>query len=144
MGFLGTSVPNHTSTIIDSGNEPYITTTIPQIARAIVSVLQKPDDTANQYLLVTSFKTTQNEILAAAERATGEKFEVTKVEAEAWKQEAVALVQKGDFRGFGRIWGWFMWEDGNGHGTPANGIVVGNEILGLPQEDMVEVIREVA
>ncbi|KAG4433736.1 hypothetical protein IFR05_010788 [Cadophora sp. M221] len=81
-GFLGTSVPNRTSTIIDSENEAYTTTTIPHIARAIVGVLQKPNLTANKYLLVTSFQTTQNQILDTAERVTGQKFEVTRVNAE--------------------------------------------------------------
>ncbi|TVY84203.1 Isoflavone reductase-like protein P3 [Lachnellula suecica] len=143
-GFLGTSILNYTATIIDSGNEPYITTTIPQIARAIVSVLQKPVETANIYLLVTSFKTTQNQVLRAAEIATGQKFEVKQVEAEAWKTEGTALLQKGDFRGFGRFWGWFLWKDGEGHGAPSDGIVVGNELLGLPQEHMEVVIRGIA
>jgi hypothetical protein len=141
---MGTSVPNHTSTIIDSGNESYITTTIPQIARAIVSVLQKPAETANKYLLVTSFKTTQNQILDAAERATGQKFEVKKVDAEAWKKEGVEMLQKGDFRGIGRFWGWFLCKDGEVHGAPGNEIIVGNELLELPQEDMEVVIKEVA
>lgn len=141
---MGTPVPNHTSTIIDSGNESYITTTIPQIARAIVSVLQKPAETANKYLLVTSFKTTQNQILDTAERATGQKFEVKKVDAEAWKKEGLEMLQKGDFRAFGRFWGWFLWKDGEGHGAPGNEIIVGNELLELPQEDMEVVIKEVA
>jgi hypothetical protein len=141
---LGTSVPNHTSTIVDSGNESYVTTTIPQIARAIVSVLQKPTETANKYLLVTSFKTTQNHVLDAAESVTRRKFEVTKVSAEAWKKEGTEMLQKGDFRAFGRFWGWFLFKDGEGHGAPGNGIIVGNELLDLPQEDMEVVIREVA
>ncbi|KAH7411351.1 hypothetical protein BKA64DRAFT_731853 [Cadophora sp. MPI-SDFR-AT-0126] len=142
-GFLGTSVLNHTSTIIDSGNESYLTTTIPQIARAVVSSLQKPTDTANKYLLVTSFKTSQNEILENAERATGQKFEVKKVDGEAWKMEGVEMLQKGDFRGIGRLWGWFLCKDGNGHGAPGKDIIVGNELLGLPQEDIEMVIKAV-
>ncbi|KAH6722881.1 hypothetical protein BKA61DRAFT_500897 [Leptodontidium sp. MPI-SDFR-AT-0119] len=141
-GFLGTSIPNRTSTIIDSGNEAYITTTIPQIARAIVGVLQKPTLTANKYLLITSFRTTQNQILETAQRATGQKFEVTKVDAEAWKKEGVEMLQRGDFRGIGRFWGWFLCKDGEGHGAPEKEIIVGNEVLELPQEDMEEVIRE--
>ncbi|KAH7355300.1 hypothetical protein BKA65DRAFT_582117 [Rhexocercosporidium sp. MPI-PUGE-AT-0058] len=143
-GFLGTSVPNKTSTIIDSGNEPYITTTIPQIARAIVRVLQKPTLTANKYVLITSFQTTQNQILETVERATGQKFEITKVDAESWEKEGVEMLQKGDFRGIGRLWGWFLCKDGEGHGAPGSGITVGNELLELPQENMEVVIREIS
>ena len=140
---MGTSVPNHTSTIIDSGNESYITTTIPQIARAIVSVLQKPAETANKYLFVTSFRTTENQTLDTAERTTGQKFEVKKVDAEAWKKEGLEMLQKGDFRAFGRFWGWFLWKDGEGHWASGNEIT-GNELLELPQEDMEVVIKEIA
>jgi hypothetical protein len=139
---MGTSIPNHTSVIIDSGNESYITTTIPQIARAIVSVLQMPAKTANKYLLVTSFKTTQNQVLSAAECVLGQKFEVRKVDAEAWKKEGVEMLQNGDFRGIGRFWGWFLCKDREGHGAAGNEIIVGNELLGLPQEDMKMVIRQ--
>ena len=32
------------------------------------------------------------------------KFEVKKVDAEAWKKEGVEMLQKGDFRGIGRFW----------------------------------------
>lgn len=121
-----------------------MTTTIPQLGRAIASVLQKPAETVNKYYLVISFKTTQNEILATAERATGQKFAVTKVDAEAWKAEGLEMLQKGDFRAFGRFWGWFLWKDGEGHLAPGKGIAVGNDFLGLPQEDMEVVIKEVA
>ncbi|KAE8448040.1 hypothetical protein EG329_009963 [Mollisiaceae sp. DMI_Dod_QoI] len=140
-GFLGTSIPNHTSTIIDSGNEPYLTTTIPQISRAIVSVLQTPSATTNKYLTIASFVTTQNQILAAAETATGQKFDVRRVDADTWRKEGLEMFGKGDFRGLGRLWGFFFWKDGEGgvrEGELANGL------LGLPEEDLVEVIKTVA
>ncbi|CZR64413.1 related to NmrA-like family protein [Phialocephala subalpina] len=140
-GFLGTSILNHTTTIIDSGNEPYITTTIPQIARAIVSVLQQPSQTANKYLTITSFSTTQNMILAAAEEATGKKFDVKRVAVDEWHKEGLDILDKGDFRGIGRLWGFLFWKDGQGK---INDQGEGNELLGLPVEDMVEVIRTVA
>lgn len=110
----------------------------------MVSTLQHSADTSNKYLLVTSFKTTQNEILETAERATNQKFEVKKVDADAWKMEGVEMLQERDFRGIGRFWGWFLFKDGNGHGAPGKDVVVGNELLGLPQEDMEEVIKEIA
>ena len=101
IGFLGTSIPNHTTTIIDSGNESYLTVTIPQIARAIVSTLQRPSETANKYLTIYSFITTQNQVLAAAEKVTGQKFEVIKTDAETNRKEGEELLAKGDSRGLG-------------------------------------------
>ncbi|KAF8859284.1 NmrA-like family protein [Acephala macrosclerotiorum] len=142
-GFLGTSISNHTSTIIDSGNEPYITTTIPQIARAIVSILQHPSPTANKYLTILSFSTTQNKILAAAEEATGKQFEVNRVGADQWHKQGLEMLEKGDFRGIGRLWGFLFWKDGEGKIADAEGESA-NRLLGLPEEDMVEVVREVA
>ncbi len=78
------------------------------------------------------------------ERATSQKFEVKKVDADAWKMEGVEMLQKGDFRGIGRFWGWFLCRDGNGHGAAGKDIIVGNELLRLPQEDMESVIKEIA
>jgi len=66
-----------------------------------------------------------------------------KVDAEAWKKEGLEMLQKGDFRAFGRFWGWFLWEDGGGHWASGNEIT-GNELLELPQEDMEVVIKEIA
>lgn len=63
------------------------------------------------------------------------------MDAESWRKGGVEMLEKGDFRGLGRLWGYFFWRDGEG------GVKSGdeaNEILGLPQEDMEVVIREVA
>lgn len=54
------------------------------------------------------------------------------------------MLQKGDFRGIGRFWGWFLCKDGNGHGAVGKDIIVRNELLRLPQEDMESVIKEIA
>ncbi|KUJ10823.1 NmrA-like family protein [Mollisia scopiformis] len=140
-GFLGTSIPNHTSTILDSGNESYATVTIPQLARAVVSTLSAPEKTANKYLTVTSFSTTQNEILAAAEKVTGQKFAVKRVGAQEWHREGLEQFGKGDFRGLGKLWGYFFWRDGEGL---VKDVGDDNGMLGLPREDLESVIREVA
>ncbi|KAH8820623.1 hypothetical protein F5884DRAFT_744972 [Xylogone sp. PMI_703] len=66
---LGISIPQTSAVIIDSGNEPYMTTARAQIACVIIRVLQSPGSTANQYLSITSFITTQNQL---AEPAVGE------------------------------------------------------------------------
>lgn len=107
-------------------------------------MLQKPAETANKYFVITSFKTTQNQIVEVAERATGQKFEIKKVDAEAWKKEGLEMLQKGDFRAFGRFWGWLLWKDGESLWPGESKFVVGNELLGLPQEDMEEVIKRIA
>jgi len=56
--------------IFDGGNRPFSVTNLSQVANAVVAVLLKPEDTANQFLYVDSFTATQNEILDVLEKTT--------------------------------------------------------------------------
>jgi hypothetical protein len=70
-----------------------------QLGRAVISVLEHPEKTANKNLHVASAETSQNAILAALEKATGSKFAVTKTTTEKELSEAGELLGKGDFSG---------------------------------------------
>lgn len=76
-----------------------------------------------------------------AEKVTGQKFEVKRVGAKEWREEGAKMLESGDFRGLGRLWGYFFWRDGKGgvHGGDED-----NEMLGLPKESMEDVMRGVA
>jgi len=65
----------------------------------VISVLENPEKTANKNLHVASAETSQNEILAALEKATGSKFTVTKTTTEKELGEAGEKLGKGDFSG---------------------------------------------
>ena len=138
---MGTSIATKTATIIDSGNEPYPTVTRAQIGHAIASVLQNPLETANKYLFITSWITTQNQVLEAAESATGSKWQVNHVTSEQRHKDGVELLSKGNFTGIGNMWNVWCNTDGKGHAMEEGALA--NGMLGLPKEDMEAVIKGV-
>jgi hypothetical protein len=122
--------------ILDGGNRPFSTSNLSQIGNAVVAVLSKPDETANQFIYIDSFTTTQNEILAELEKATGEKWKVTKSTTEALKAEGEPLFAKGDFSGLLMLLKVITFGDGYGSDF-GDDAVLGNEKLGLPKQDLV-------
>jgi hypothetical protein len=74
--------------------------TAKQMGQAVVSILQNPEKAANQYLLVASLVTTQNEILTALEKATASKWTVIHTTTEEKLREANERISRGDFEGF--------------------------------------------
>lgn len=105
--------------ILDGGNRPFSTSNLSQIGNAVVAVLSKPDETANQFIYIDSFTATQNEILAELEKATGE-----------------PLFAKGDFSGLLMLLKVITFGDGYGSDF-GDDAVLGNEKLGLPKQDLV-------
>lgn len=87
-----------TATIFDTGEARFDSTTIPNMAQSVVSVLQRPADSANEYLVIRSFVVSQSEILAALEDITRSKWRVSYVDAENLRQEGWRLLAGGNPR----------------------------------------------
>lgn len=139
LGFLGISLPSKSAFITDSGSELYPTTTIAQIARAVASILSKPEATANKYLNISSFTTTQNEIVKAGEEVTGLKWHVTQVTSEERLKEGSERVATGDIRGIGNMWNY--WCSNGGKGRAFKKEELANQLLELKEENLVDVIK---
>jgi hypothetical protein len=60
--------------------------------------LKKPEETANKFLNVFSFKTTQNELLKIFEEESGSKYQVSHVKGSDLLEAATASVAKGDYK----------------------------------------------
>lgn len=133
VGSLGFVASSKTARIIDSGNEPFQGTNLPTVGLAIVSILQRLPDTANKYLVISSFTTTQNELLALYEEETGAKWTTTNAKSEDLQKTADEKLAKGDFSAFLEYLGAFVFGDGKG---PARSAESANELLGLPKEDL--------
>ncbi|KAF3903747.1 hypothetical protein ABW21_db0206939 [Orbilia brochopaga] len=78
LGFLGFDIPSRRATIYDSGDRRFTASTLAQVSSAVVGVLLHPEQTANKYVYVGSFTTSQNEILALLQSATGGEWNVEK------------------------------------------------------------------
>ncbi|KAF1976042.1 isoflavone reductase family protein [Bimuria novae-zelandiae CBS 107.79] len=121
----------------DGGDVKFSTSNLPFIAKAVVKVLERPEQTANQLLYIQSFRVSQNEVLAVLEKVTGEKFEIIHQKSEERLKELRPKMLEGDFHATEEtvgIWG-LVASDWQGR--------VANELLELEEEDLEETIREV-
>lgn len=123
--------------IQDGGDIKFSASNLPFITSAVVKVLEKPEETANQLLYIRSFRVTQNEVLAVLEKVTGEKFEIVHQKSEERLKELRPKMLEGDFHATEEtvgIWG-LVASDWEGR--------VANELLGLQEEDLEETVRKV-
>lgn len=107
-----------------------------------MAVLSNPTATVNQYLYIESFTASQNEILAALESGTGEKWTVTESNTEVAVTEGQALFDKGDFAGLLLLLkANFL---GEGYGTDyTEDAKLSNEFLGLPNQDLASTVKAI-
>ncbi|MCJ1284878.1 hypothetical protein MMC26_004215 [Xylographa opegraphella] len=144
VGFLGFDIPAREATIFDDGATRWATTTLAQIGRAVRNTLLVPEQSANRYLPVSSFTVSQNSVLAALEEATGQKWAVTRVDAEAVKRAALARLEKGEFD-MGVVTDlirYLHFVDGYGSNYAEEGLGC-NELLSLETESLEETVARV-
>ncbi|RDH29242.1 NAD(P)-binding protein [Aspergillus welwitschiae] len=143
-GFLGFNLQSHEATVYDNGTIPASVSTLAQIGRALVAVLQNPEATGNQYVYVESFTVTQKQILGALEKATGKEWKVTDVDFEPLIQESTERFKGGDFSAVLALLlaaalarfpdgPYGSWEQVSGGSW--------NKRLGIEHEDLDEVVR---
>lgn len=117
--------------------------TAKQMGQAVISILRHPEKTANQYLLVASLVTTQNEILSALEKATASKWTVTHTTTEERLHEATERINKGDFGAFYTMGLASMFAAKEGLGSDyTKEEKFANDLLGLKMERLEDVVNE--
>lgn len=95
-------VKNGTATVWDNGDVPFSTTNLHIIGQTLVKILTDSaayEDSKNQYVYLASHTTTLNEVIAATEKVTGKKVEVTKIDGAQRVAEGKKKLAKGDFAG---------------------------------------------
>jgi nucleoside-diphosphate-sugar epimerase len=139
VGFFGFDGSSKTVTIFDDGKTVFSTTNLDQIGTATVKALEKADLTKNQYVYVSGFQTTQTEILAAAEKATGTKWTVKKATVDDTIKEGQAKLQKGDYSGIMQLLqGATFNRQQLGDFSPQG---LWNEKLGVPEGSLEETVK---
>ncbi|KAH0423112.1 hypothetical protein CcaCcLH18_12397 [Colletotrichum camelliae] len=139
-GFGGWNVAARTATIYDGGDIPFDATNLDQVGRAISKSLKNPELTRNQHVYVNSFTITQNQVLRALEKATGDKFDISHGSVEELWQTGAAQVRDGQPLGaLGLIAGAVYGKGGLAQYSAKNGLW--NEKLGLPEEDLEEFLE---
>jgi nucleoside-diphosphate-sugar epimerase len=102
VGFLGFDFKNKAATIWDDGNHRFPITNVTDIAEALVTLFTDSaarEKAKNRVVWISTVQTSQNDILAAAEKATGEKWKVKNVNGKQQVAEGFEKVSKGDRRG---------------------------------------------
>ncbi|PWW77929.1 putative isoflavone reductase like protein P3 [Tuber magnatum] len=113
-GFLGIDISNKKASLLDGGDTPFSTTNLSDIGQSVVGILAHPEETKNRYVFVQSALATQNKLLAAAEKATGEKFAIEQRITEDLEREGNEKIAKGDFSGIVDLLKRGVWAEGWG------------------------------
>lgn len=111
---------------------------------AVVAVLKRPQATANQYLYISSVDTTQKEILAALEKATGAPWSTQNTTTESEVSEGSKKLQAGDFSGALTLVRATTYGEIPGLGSNyATDRVLANLLLGLKEESVEDTLQRV-
>ncbi|KAI9663108.1 MAG: hypothetical protein M1821_008156 [Bathelium mastoideum] len=142
-GLMGWDIPARRATVFDSGDQPYEATNMRQIGRAVAGILKHPEGTKNRYVYVNSFTVTQNQVITAVEKASGDKFEVSKMTTRDLRDEGYRNAEKGNLElGFPQVVTSAIYGHGGLNNFSAHKELA-NETLGLPKESLEETIAEV-
>jgi hypothetical protein len=139
VGFNGFNLAVKTVTIFDGGNIKFSTTNLHTIGVALIKALENPEESKNQYVYLSGFDTTQNEILGLAEKITGTKWTVKHVKSKEHLANGRAKVEKGDYMGILDLLQVATFgEEQIGLFDSAK---LWNEKLGLPKDNLEKSIR---
>jgi uncharacterized protein YbjT (DUF2867 family) len=97
-GFLDFDLQNHSVTVWDDGNSRFSTTNLATVGRYVAAVLKHPEETANKYIFVHSFSTTQNEVIAALEKHSGKTWTKKHTTVAQGVKDAAVAFEKGDYK----------------------------------------------
>ena len=142
LGFYGFDITNKKAVIFDNGTSKFDTTTLSTVGDAVASVLAKPERFVNEYVYISSFTTSQSEILAALKRVTGLDWAVEHKSAEDYKKEGKEKLAAGNPYGTYDLIFAAMFQSGNGADFSSHR-KISNKELGLQVEDLGKVTKEV-
>jgi hypothetical protein len=152
-GYFGIDPKSKTATLYDDGAAKFNTTLIPTVGLAVGRLLSLPikadsgpslSNFANKFVYISSFHTSQREILDATLKATDTSesdWTIKKADAQAYIDEGNAKMAKGDFSGMINLLYGTMFKEGLGGDYEGVYGKTDSGVLGLPEEDMVEVLK---
>ncbi|ESZ96143.1 hypothetical protein SBOR_3473 [Sclerotinia borealis F-4128] len=149
VGFV-MSAKEKSITLYDGGNRTFSATTLPDIGRAVVGVLQHPEETKNRAVYVQSYATTLKNLAAVGKKALGSEGWTEKVAsvddilAGAW--EEIKKPQPNPEKFAHQFIIASIWGEGYGSNFEAYH-KLDNELLGIKQlteQELEELIKSLA
>jgi uncharacterized protein YbjT (DUF2867 family) len=86
----------HTATLCNGGDVPFSATTIPDIARAVLGVVENQDETKNRLIFVQSARVTQNQLIRYVKEKDGKEWDTVVKSSDEVKRELYQELEKGD------------------------------------------------
>ena len=142
QGFMGFDLTNHRATIFGAGNDGWSTTTLSSIGLAVKNAMLLPAETANDYLYVSSFTVSQNDVVDTLEKIQGVTYTIERVDAEKQREEGMQKMANGDFSGVMQLIRYINCIAGHG-GDYAKFRESSNGLLKLPEEHLETTLRRV-
>lgn len=140
---LGFDKTTRTAEIYDSGSERFQTTNLPFTAKAVESVLENPESTANKYITIASFNTSQNEILDLVQQISDESWAVKHTKVDGMQKAAIEAIEEeslSDAHYQYQLLHGRLFRDGANLGLqPAENFAT--HVMGFSEEDPEEAIR---
>ncbi|CEJ82990.1 hypothetical protein VHEMI03026 [[Torrubiella] hemipterigena] len=93
---LGLDIDGRKALLLDGGVTKASMSTMPQVAKAVVAVLQRPEVTENRFVHIQGFCVTPLEVVAAFERATGAVWHKETVDSNALLEREFEKYKAGD------------------------------------------------
>lgn len=124
-------------TLWDEGKTLFTATTLAQVGAAVATVLQKPADTANRYVYISSVRTSQREILQTIEKVMGQAWNIKNVDTAEKVKELQGKLSAGDYSVIYPLISAAII------GLPLGDLTLSgldNDLLGLEQQDLEDVI----
>ncbi|KAF2499643.1 isoflavone reductase [Lophium mytilinum] len=141
VGFLGPNLQTKTADVIDNGTAPFTATNLATIGKAVVSILQHEAETKNQYVYISSFNTSQAEVVSLVEKLSGDKYPTTNSKSSDLYAEGAKKRAAGDHSGtYDQIKAALAGEGGLGDHAAAG---LWNDRLGLEKEDAETTIKKI-
>ncbi|RYP13119.1 hypothetical protein DL767_010878 [Monosporascus sp. MG133] len=141
-GFMGFDLKEHKATVWDDGNHKFSSTPRENAAMAVLAVLKHPEVTENQYVYVSSFEISLNELVSALEKAQGTKYTISHTTTEKETAEGKAALASGNFMGAGKL--LLVANMNPGYGSNfAEERELWNDKIDLPRENLDDVIARI-
>ncbi|TID14563.1 CipA protein [Venturia nashicola] len=139
--WLHIDIPNRKADILDAGDIPASACTMATIGLATANILSKADDeqTKNKTLYIQSFCATQMEIIRSFEKATGEKFELKRIDGMAFAEEKMKEMKAGNKAAMEDV----VWVLGAYEADWRHMKGFANELLGLKEDSLDEICRKI-
>ncbi|RDW60995.1 hypothetical protein BP6252_12378 [Coleophoma cylindrospora] len=153
-GFFSIDVSRHTATLFDRGTTKFNTTTMSTVGLAVARLFALPitsengaslSQYTNKFCYIASFLVSQREILDSVQRVSGttdNDWEIAEKSVDSYLAEGNEMIKNGDFMGaVNSLYGTNYIEGAGGNYQDAKGL--SNDVLGLPKEDLDEVVKVV-